>query len=199
MPVSAPEGRYEVAAAPGVGLGSCLADVVGLAALRGRTHDLQGIASSRGLSLPAPGRIAVAGDALVLCVRPARWLLLGSRAFPGAATSLWQDLCAGTGAAVDLSSGLTALHLTGPDAREALARGCRLDLDPEVFPAGHAAATLMAQVAVILAAVPCGMLILTPATTAQHFREWLAAAARPFGLARRADVTVSDLSGDQYS
>ena len=197
--MSAPDGRYEVAAPPGVGLASCLADVVGLAALRGRTHDLHSIASSRGLSLPAPGRSAVAGDTLVLCVHPARWLLLGSPASAGAAPSLWQDLCAGTGAAVELSSGLTALHLTGPDAREALTRGCRLDLDPEVFPAGHAAATFIAQVAVILAAVPSGMLILTPASTAQHFREWLAAAARPFGLARRADVTVTDLSGDQYS
>jgi heterotetrameric sarcosine oxidase gamma subunit len=199
MHVSVPEGRYEVDASPGVGLAACLADIVELAALRGRTDDLANIASSRGCTLPAPGRIAVADGTLALCVRPARWLLLSSPASAGASVSLWQDACAGTAAAVDLSSGLSALHLTGPDAREALARGCRLDLDPEVFPAGHAAATIMAQVAAILAALPSGMLILTPASTARHLREWLAAAAQAFGVTPRADVTVSALSGDPYS
>jgi len=197
--VSAPEGRARSGPAARVGLGECLADIVELAALRGRALDLQGIAARRGLSLPAPGRIALTGDTLTLCVRPARWLLLSPAAAAGASVSPWQSACAGTAAALDLSSGLSALHLTGPDAREALARGCRLDLDPQAFPAGHAAATIMAQVAAILAAVPSGMLILTPASTARHLREWLAAAAQAFGLAPRADVTVSALSGELHS
>jgi hypothetical protein len=44
-----------------------------------------------------------------------------------------------------------------------------------------------------------GMLILTPASTARHFREWLEGAARPFGLAPGAEVSVTALSGDTNS
>jgi len=55
----------------------------------------------------------------------------------------------------------------------------------------------MAQVAVILAVLPSGIVLLTPATTARHLREWLASTAKPFGLVLRADVTVGGLSGDK--
>jgi heterotetrameric sarcosine oxidase gamma subunit len=189
--VSGPE-----SASAGVRLASCAADVVEIAALHGRAREIGSIARGRGLDLPALGRLALGSDQLALCVRPERWLLLGPPAFPGATAALWQAACARVGAAVDLSSGLTALHLSGPQVRELLSRGCRLDLDPDVFPAGSAAATIMAQVAVILAALPSGLLLLTPATTARHLREWLISTAKPFGLALRADVTVAALSGD---
>lgn len=183
--------------APGIRLASCAADIVEIAALHGRARELESIARGRGLDLPAPGRVAVASDQLALCVRPARWLLLAPPASPGATAALWQAACARVGAAVDLSSGLAAWHLAGPRVREVLSRACRLDLDPDVFPAGSAAATIMAQVAVILAVLPSGLLLLTPTTTARHWREWLASTAKPFGLVPRADVTVAVVSGDE--
>jgi len=195
--VSAPESLSGAAPGAGVAIGLCRAELVELAALRGRAHGLQVIAARRGLTLPPLGRLAAAADALVLCVRPERWLLLTSPALAGAAAARWQELCAGTAAAVDQSSGLTALYLAGPKVRDVLARGCRLDLAAEIFPQGRAAATTMAQVATILAALPTGVLILTPASTARHLREWLEAAAQPFGLVPRADITVSALSGHQ--
>jgi heterotetrameric sarcosine oxidase gamma subunit len=175
------------------------ADVVELAALRERAHVLKALAARRGLTLPPLGRVVAARGTLALCVRPERWLLLSAPTTAGVAASRWQQACTGVAAAVDLSSGLSGVYLAGPQAREALARGCRLDLDPRVFPAGHAAATIIAQVAAILAALPAGMLILTPASTARHFREWLEGAARPFGLAPGAEVSVAALSGDSNS
>jgi sarcosine oxidase subunit gamma len=189
MPVSAPE----------VGLGACPADVVEIAARAGRAGELRALAASAGLTLPAFGRIARAGDTLALCVRPERWLLLTAPATPAPAAARWRQACAGVAAAIELSSGLAALHLAGPNARELLTRGCRLNLDPELFAVGHAAATIMAQVASILVAVTSGILILTPASTARHLREWLAEAAHPLGLAPRADVTVAALLGDPHS
>jgi sarcosine oxidase subunit gamma len=176
-----------------------VADIVEIAALHARAHELESIAGARGLDLPALGRLALASDQVALCVRPERWLLIGPPTFPGATAALWQAACARVGAAVDLSSGLTALHLSGPQVRELLSRGCRLDLDPEVFPAGSAAATIMAQVSVILAALPSGLLLLTPATTARHLREWLTSTAKPFGLMPEADVTFAVLSGDEVA
>jgi len=194
--VSAPDAIPLSEPTPNVTLATALTDVVELAALRDRSQVLKALAGRRGVNLPGIGRLGVARDTLALCVRPERWLLLTLPASPGLTASLWQRACEGVAGAVDLSGGLVALHLGGRHAREALARGCRLDLDPDVFPTGHAAATIMAQVATILAALPAGMLILTPASTARHFREWLTGAARPFGLAARADVTVAALSGE---
>jgi heterotetrameric sarcosine oxidase gamma subunit len=187
--VSAPES--------GIRLASCAVDIVEIAALHGRAPELQSIAGARGLDLPVLGRVVVATDQLVLCVRPARWLLLAPPAHSGASAALWQAACARVGAAVDLSSGLAAWRLAGPRVRDVLARACRLDLDPQAFPAGSAAATVMAQVAVILAVLPSGLLLLTPTSTARHLREWLASTAKPFGLVSEADVTVAVLSGDE--
>jgi sarcosine oxidase subunit gamma len=172
------------------------ADLIEVAPFRERLQVLKALAGRRGLTLPARGRVAGARDTLMLCVRPQRWLFLSPSAAAGLAVTHWQEASAGVAAAVDLSSALLALYVAGPKARDALARGCRLDLHPAAFPSGTTTATLIAQVSAIIAALPCGFLLLTPATTGRHFRDWLSAAARPFGLAPPTNVTVADLSGE---
>jgi sarcosine oxidase subunit gamma len=180
---------------PAVTLAACAADVIELAALRGRASELGALAGEGGARLAALGRSEQSHSQLTLGVRPERWLLLGP---PGSLPiGTWQERCAGPGTAVDLSSALAAFHLAGPAAREVLARGCRLDLDPEAFPSGYAAATMMAQVSTVLAALPSGLLLLTPSSTARHFRDWLASSAKPFGLAEGRDVSLEDLCGDE--
>ena len=181
---------------PGITLRSRPADVVELAAVRDRAQVLKALARRRGLQLPDLGHVVVNGSTLVLGVRPERWLLITPPAAPGSAAAAWQSACSGCGIAVDLSSALTALEVAGSEVRALLARGCRLDLEPTAFPAGHAAATIMAQVPVILAALATGVLLLTPASTARHFREWLSAAAQPFGGLPEGDATVAPVSGD---
>jgi heterotetrameric sarcosine oxidase gamma subunit len=121
---------------------------------------------------------------------------MSPRAAPSLAAERWMRACAGQGAVVELSSALTSFLLGGPRACEVLSRGCRLHLAPEVFQIGHAAATIMAQVSVFLAVVPGGLLLLTPASTAQHVGEWLAASAAPFGLALRPKVSLNELCGE---
>jgi heterotetrameric sarcosine oxidase gamma subunit len=168
----------------------CATDVVEIVAHRAASRDTQ---------LPAMGRAAIAGDQLHLSVRPGRWLLLSEPAASGAAAARWESVSAGSAAAIDLSSGLVTLFVQGAAAREMLTRGCRLDLDPTVMPAGSAAATLMAQVAVTLVALPAGLLLLTPSTTARHLREWLASTAQPFGFAPGADLKLTDLLRSEWS
>jgi len=185
MPVSAPE----------LMIGRCALDIVELGAYRGRAHELAAMAREQGVTLPEFGRIAAQLSRVSLCVRPQRWLLLTPRAAPGAAAADWQRHCAGAGAAVDLSSGLAALYLQGRAVRDVLARGCRLDLDPGVFTAGQAAATIVAQVSIILAALGPGYLLLTPATTALHLNEWLESAARAFGPPAHTQPSLADLIG----
>ena len=193
--MSVPE--VQAGSVAGVTVAGVSVDVVEIAALRERLHVLKALAARRGLALPEHGRILTIRDTLVLCVRPQRWLMLSPPMAAGAAASRWQEACVGTAAAVDLSSALLALHVAGPQAREALARGCRLDLDPAAFPAGTAAATAIGQVSVVLGALPFGLLLLTPSTTGRHFRDWLSAAARPFGLDPVKNVTFASLCGDR--
>jgi heterotetrameric sarcosine oxidase gamma subunit len=175
--------------------GRCLADVVEIAASRDRASDVEAIASRRGWRLPALGRSLSAPGQIAISVRPGRWLLLSAAAVTGETVATWEKDCAGVAAVVDLSSGLAALWVEGPSGREVLARGCRLDLDPRVFPAGHAAATIMAQVAVTLVALSSGVLLLTPSTTARHFSEWLAHTAAPFHLEALTALSFERLAG----
>lgn len=194
--MSAAEGQ--AAADLGVKVSRIEADLVELASFQERMHVLKALAARRGLALPERGRVVTARDTLVLCVRPQRWLLLSAPAGAGVAAARWQEPCSGTAAVLDCSSALVALQVTGPSAREALVRGCRLDLDAAIFPPGAAAATIIAQVSAIIAALPSGFLLLTPATTGRHFREWLSTAAGAFGLAPSSDVNVTALSGESF-
>ncbi len=197
--MSAPERPGWTARGTGVGLAACPMDIVELAVLRGGTADLTRAAAARGLELPSLGRLAAWGKGFALAVRPGRWLVLEPPAATGATLAQWQQPCAGAAAAIELTCALNAFCLAGAAAREVLARGCRLDLEPRAFPAGRAAATLMVQVSVLLAALPEGWLLLTPATTARHLREWLTVSAQPFGLAPPSLVALSNLRGDPFS
>ncbi|MGA7539837.1 MAG: sarcosine oxidase subunit gamma family protein [Steroidobacteraceae bacterium] len=178
-----------------IALRSCAVDIVEIAPLRAGAAQMQSLIEARGSRLPPVGHVAATADRWVLCVRPGRWLLLESRREPGMSAARWESDCTATATAVDLTSAFRVLDVAGPAAREVLARGCRLDLHPAAFPAGRAARTIMAQVPVILAARSLGVVLLTPATTARHFSEWLAATAGPFGLAPRADLATFDLFG----
>jgi len=193
--VSVPDSGAVSGAPAGLTVASLAADIIELGALRDRTHVLKALGARRGLNFPEVGRIVTVRETVILCTRPERWLMLTAPAPPDAALSHWRESC-GCAAPVELSCALTALYLAGPAVREVLARGCRLDLHDDAFASGSAASTHMAQVTVTLAALPAGWLLLTPSTTARHFREWLTVTARPFGVASRADVTVATLSGE---
>ena len=195
--MSGPESSSATEPAPGITWVSLPADIIELAPLRERTQVLKALAARRGLALPSAGWITAARETLVLCVRPERWLLLTAPNPPGAALAGWRTAGAGCAAAIELSSALTALYLAGPAVPDVLARGCRLDLHPQVFLPGSAAATYLAQVPVMLAALPAGWLLLTPSTTARHFGEWLGASARAFGFVSHPSVTLAALSGER--
>jgi len=194
--VSAPD---SAAAAPGgsrIALAPCPADIVELAAFRDRAGDLQRLAADRQLRLAGPGGVVAHSGRITLSVRPGRWLVLSPPAPPGTSATHWQAAGARCCAVVDLSAALVGFLVSGAAAAEMLARACRLDLEPDAFPAGRAAATMMVQVPAILARLTPGMLLLTPATTAQHLHEWLVRASQPFGLALSAAIAVSELCGE---
>ncbi len=187
--MSAPE---RVARFAGVLTAPWSAEVVEIAALRGGTAVLARFGASRGEALPALGQVSLIPPRLILSVRPGRWLVVGpaeaAAGSPAARAEIWRQGAQGCAAVIDMSSAYAAFLLGGPPALEILARGCRIDLHPREFPPGSAAATVVAQVPVIIAALPFGMLLLTPSSTARHFQEWLEATAAHFGPPARLSV-----------
>jgi hypothetical protein len=55
----------------------------------------------------------------------------------------------------------------------------------------------MAQVSVVLAALPAAILLLSPRSTARHLREWLMATGRPFALTPASNLSLSDICGER--
>lgn len=193
--MSGPEADVDAVPEAAVRLNDYRSDVIEIAARPGRIRELEAIAAARGLTLPGFGRVVATGRWLTMSVRPDRWLVLQASTPSGARAAQWHTACAGVATAVDLSSALALVHLSGPRARELLARSCRVDLHESSLPTGRAVATIMAQAAVIIAAVPTGLLVLTPLTTARHFREWLLASAGVCALLPQSGNGTLDMFG----
>jgi heterotetrameric sarcosine oxidase gamma subunit len=185
MPASAPESiadlRFERASA----------DLVEVVARRGRHRDVTYAGRARNLHLPDLGRANWTDASVTLCTRPDRWWVIAPER-PSAETAARISALLGTGAiVVDQSSGYAIFDLIGTEWRSVLAAGCRLDLDPDLFPPGHVAATLLAQIAVVLIPHPTGLFVIVPTTFAHHFETWLAHRLDAKRPASRAELGVS--------
>jgi sarcosine oxidase subunit gamma len=104
-----------------------------------------------GAALPeACGQVTSSGPHSALWLGPDEWLVV-SEADPGAlAADLRHALAGDRGAVVDVSANRTVLELSGPAAREALEKGCPVDLHPRSFGPGRAVATTLGPVPVLL-------------------------------------------------
>lgn len=190
-----------MSAADGLRIHTCAVGITEIGAARGRAAALRTRMRERDIVLPEIGRVAMDGHRLLLCVRPARWLVIAAPGTAGldAASVEWRQAGDALAGVVDLSAAYATVLLQGLRRAEVLARGCRLDLDPQAFPTGSAAATIIAQTQVHMAALPIGMLLLAPASLARHFSEWLAAAALPFGLMPQSRISVAELCRNNES
>ena len=115
---------------------------------------------------------------------PSQWLALGEqrdgRAFATSLSSLRPNLAS----AVDQSDGRTIIRVSGPRARDALAKGLHIDLHPSVFRAGDAAITAVSHIGVHfwqLDDVPTYEFTMFR-SFAIAFCEWLVEAAAEFGV-----------------
>jgi sarcosine oxidase subunit gamma len=109
------------------------------------------VAGELGAALPeACGQVTSSGPHSALWLGPDEWLVV-SEADPGAlAADLRHALAGDRGAVVDVSANRTVLELSGPAAREALEKGCPVDLHPRSFGPGRAVATTLGPVPVLL-------------------------------------------------
>ncbi len=136
-----------------------------------------------GLDLPSPSGSAASGPATAIWIAPEMWLILrdGSQG-----DELARELSAASGDAASIADqtwGKSIVRISGPRARDVLAKGCRIDLHPRVFAPGKTAVTPIAHIHAVLMqidATPTFDLIV-PSTLARDFVEWLRLSAAEFG------------------
>ena len=118
--------------------------------------------------------------------QPDEWLVVTP---PDAQTSLAQSLESALdgvhSSVTDVTGGQTVITLSGPRARDVLAKGCPLDLHPSVLRPGDCAQTLLAKANIIIRCVddsPSFELIVRR-SFADYAALWLHDAAQEYGCA----------------
>jgi sarcosine oxidase, subunit gamma len=137
---------------------------------------------------PAAGRVGEAlgtplpvvpntGNDTVLWLGPDEWLVFGADE-----ERVRDALGDEPGSVVDVSANRVVLELSGPAAREVLAKGCSIDLHPRAFGPGRCAQTLLARAAVVVHQVddvPTYRLLVRP-SFAGYLTAWLRDAMAEF-------------------
>jgi sarcosine oxidase subunit gamma len=179
-------GRYgKPDGAPGVtieerhGLG-----IATVAARKGQAEALTAaVREAYGVALPNGPSVARGETVSFIGYGPGQWLAV-SGTF--AAEALVHDLgkrLAGLASIADQHGGRTVLRLSGPRARDVLAKGLPIDLHPRSFAAGDAATSTISLMGVQLWQVddtPAYDIALFRSVSASFWR-WLTAAAAEFG------------------
>lgn len=150
---------------------------------KGAAVDAVGLAL--GLHLPLePNTVVRAGELFALWLGPDEWLLVGP---PGGQGDLEHRIRAAGGgehvSVTDVSAQRTTLLVSGPHARDLLARGCPLDLHPYAFGAGRCAQTTLARTQVVLVARDepgGGFWVLVRSSFAGYLTDWLLDAATEY-------------------
>jgi heterotetrameric sarcosine oxidase gamma subunit len=116
-----------------------------LAAFKGRATALsEAVGAAWGAPLPEPLRWTQAGPLALFWTGPERWLVTAP---PGPDLEAQLEAAVGALAAItDQSAGRTGWRLSGPGARDVLAKLVGLDLHPRAFGPGHTATTIAAHI-----------------------------------------------------
>lgn len=165
------------AARDGLGIASIIMADGGEAALA------QAVMARFGLDLPASPVALYSATHALIWSGPGQWLLVGEDR--GRFADDLQAL-SGLAAVADQSDGRAVLRLSGARIRDALAKGCMIDLHPAAFPAGSAALTSISHIGVQLWRAPDGpdgtaFEIMVARSMAGSFWAWLSASAAEFG------------------
>ncbi len=157
---------------------------VQLAARAGSVAALAETMRPLGLTLPGPGGWSAGGGWRAIWVGPERWLVFGPASDRDDIERSLRDRLGPLASVSDQSDARVVLRLSGPRVREALSKGIGIDLHPRAFSAGRAAATLAAQIGVViwqLDDAPTYELAVAR-SYAGSLAEWLVGAAAEYGL-----------------
>ena len=125
--------------------------------LRGDPGDeqfLQTVQARIGQPLPILANTFTVGEHAIFWLGPDEWLLAtGLGREKETAGQLEKTLSGQSHSLVDVTGGQILLRLSGNRVREALAKGCTLDLHPRAFKAGQCAQTTLAKTSMLIALI----------------------------------------------
>ncbi|GAA4735122.1 hypothetical protein GCM10023328_13990 [Modestobacter marinus] len=145
----------------------------------------QGAGALLGVELPtAPNTWVPAGTGRAVWLGPDEWLLSSTTETPEELEARVRAAVLPLGgSATDVSAQRIGLRLTGARVRDVLAKGCSIDLHPQVFGRGSSAQTLLGQAGVVLLALSDAgddHLVLVRSSFAGYLADWLLDAALEF-------------------
>lgn len=151
---------------------------------KGRQGDLAAaVERAYGVALPAGSRLAAGRKADFIGTGPGQWFVVSETLRNGALARDLAENLRGLASISDQSDGRAVVRISGPKARDVLAKGLPIDLDPRVFMPGDAATSLISYIGVQLWLVDG-----TPTYDiavfrgfAESFWGWLTASAAEFG------------------
>jgi sarcosine oxidase subunit gamma len=157
--------------------------------LRGNSADARfvgGVRECVGVLVPdVPNTVVEAIGNVVYWLGPDEWLIVTP---PERRAAIEEHLRAALrevrSAVTDVSGGQTVIVVRGPAAREVLAKGCPLDLDPRVFGVGQCAQSHLAKAAILMRIVDTTPTfeIVVRQSYADYLRSWLNDSAAEYGI-----------------
>jgi sarcosine oxidase subunit gamma len=114
---------------------------------------------------------------------PGQWLAVAESKEARALPAVLGVALKGVATVVDQSDGKAVLRISGPQAREVLAKGCSLDLNPRVFKPGSAGTTPVVLIDCVIWQVDEAPSydLAVPTSFAESFWSWLTASAAEYG------------------
>jgi heterotetrameric sarcosine oxidase gamma subunit len=136
-----------------------------------------------GVALPLTATVGQGTDVSFIGTGPGQWLAVsGSLGHETLAEELATGL-KGLASISDQSSGRAVIRIGGPRARDVLAKGLAVDLDPRIFSAGSAATSTVSHMGVLVwreDEAECYDVVLFR-SVAESFWRWLTASAAEYG------------------
>ena len=155
-----------------------------VAARKGQAAALkQAVISVYGVELPDSSRVAHRSSVSFVGYGPGQWLAMSEQL---ASEALARDLgerLKGLASISDQSGGRTVIRISGPRARDVLAKGLPIDLDPRAFPLGSAATSTISLMGVQLwqTGETRSYDVAIFRSVSQSFWRWLTASAAEYG------------------
>jgi sarcosine oxidase subunit gamma len=182
--------RANRGAAAGAGVVASERALLGHFNLRGDPADprfVAGVSEALGAALPVAANTVADGQGnVVYWLGPDEWLVVtaGDRA-AAVGVALRTALSGVRSAVTEVSGGQTVVVLRGASVRDALAKGCPLDLDPRVFRVGACAQSHLAKAPILIRPLADGPAfeIVVRRSFADYFWTWLEDAAAEYGFA----------------
>jgi len=158
---------------------------IAIVARKGRASDVAAVLSRHvGAAVPDAAKRAAGNDLAVSGTGPGQWLAMARST---AGENPLDDLRAaldGLAAVSDQGDGRVVLEISGPRARDALAKGVAVDLDPLAFKVGDLAQTSASHIGLQIALIDAAPTfeIISARSTAGSLWAWLTASAAEYGI-----------------